>query len=117
MEAVVEVVGADDLTAGIELDGQIPAAAPSSPTVDDLRSTIGPTVLESFSLEYLPELVERIARGEQRDEVARAVGAALLALIAVALIWTPELLFRLAPGDPVSRMVDPDMTPEDSTSH
>jgi len=24
------------------------------------------------------------------------------------------LLFRLAPGDPVSRMVDPDMTPEDS---
>ena len=24
------------------------------------------------------------------------------------------LLFRLAPGDPVSRMVDPDMTPEDA---
>ena len=24
------------------------------------------------------------------------------------------LLFRLAPGDPVSRMIDPDMTPEDS---
>ena len=24
------------------------------------------------------------------------------------------LLFRLAPGDPVSRMVDPSMTPEDA---
>lgn len=32
----------------------------------------------SVTLGHLPELVERLARGESRDEVARAVGAALL---------------------------------------
>jgi DNA-binding NtrC family response regulator len=39
---------------------------------------VGATVLEAFSLGHLPDLVERLVRGEPRDDVARAVGAALL---------------------------------------
>jgi len=78
VDAQIEVVGEDDLTAGIALES---SAAPGKATVaviEDPPSTIGPTVLEAFSLGHLPDLVERIARGEPRDEVARAVGAALL---------------------------------------
>jgi DNA-binding NtrC family response regulator len=78
VEARIEVVGEDDLAAGIVLEP--PSAAPKAtvPVIEDPPSTIGPTVLEAFSLGHLPELIERIARGEPRDEVARAVGAALL---------------------------------------
>ena len=37
-----------------------------------------------------------------------------IAIIFFVIITVLFLLFRLAPGDPVSRMVDPDMTPEDA---
>ena len=37
-----------------------------------------------------------------------------IAIIFFIIITVLFLLFRLAPGDPVSRMVDPDMTPEDA---
>ncbi|MEE4271611.1 MAG: sigma 54-interacting transcriptional regulator [Thermoanaerobaculales bacterium] len=79
VEATVEQVGQDDLETGIEIPGA-PVAVHRRQDVDqdEPPSTIGPTVLEAFSLGYLPELVERLARGDGRDEVARAVGAALL---------------------------------------
>ena len=78
VEARIEDVGEDDLEAGIEFSGAFRAVEEASVTVEEPPSTIGPTVLEAFSLGHLPELVERLARGESRDEVARAVGAALL---------------------------------------
>ncbi len=37
-----------------------------------------------------------------------------IAIIFFVIITVLFLLFRMAPGDPVSRMVDPDMTPEDA---
>ncbi len=37
-----------------------------------------------------------------------------ITIIFFVILTVLFLLFRLAPGDPVSRMVDPDMTPEDS---
>jgi peptide/nickel transport system permease protein len=37
-----------------------------------------------------------------------------IVIIFFVILTVLFLLFRLAPGDPVSRMVDPDMTPEDS---
>ena len=37
-----------------------------------------------------------------------------ITLIFFVILTVLFLLFRLAPGDPVSRMVDPDMTPEDA---
>ena len=37
-----------------------------------------------------------------------------VAVIFFVILTVLFLLFRLAPGDPVSRMVDPDMTPEDA---
>jgi peptide/nickel transport system permease protein len=37
-----------------------------------------------------------------------------IAIIFFVILTVLFLLFRLAPGDPVSRMVDPDMTPEDA---
>ncbi|MEX1310386.1 MAG: sigma 54-interacting transcriptional regulator [Candidatus Sulfomarinibacteraceae bacterium] len=78
VDARFEQVREDDLEAGIEFSGAFPAVEDASVTSEDPPSTIGPTVLEAFSLGHLPELVERLARGEGRDEVARAVGAALL---------------------------------------
>jgi len=39
---------------------------------------------------------------------------AQITIIFFVILTVLFLLFRLAPGDPVSRMVDPDMTPEDS---
>jgi len=79
VEATLELVGEGDLETGIEIRGAVAPMQPR-PDADDGEppSTIGPTVLEAFSLGYLPDLVERLARGDGRDEVARAVGAALL---------------------------------------
>ncbi len=37
-----------------------------------------------------------------------------VAVIFFVILTVLFLLFRLAPGDPVSRMVDPDMTPEEA---
>ena len=37
-----------------------------------------------------------------------------ITIIFFVILTVLFLLFRLAPGDPVSRMVDPDMTPEDA---
>jgi DNA-binding NtrC family response regulator len=73
-----EVVGDDDLETGIALPDSEPPREELPGQVGVQPSTIGSTVLEAFSLGHLPELVERLARGEPRDEVARAVGAALL---------------------------------------
>ncbi len=78
VDARIEVVGEDDLAAGIAIEGSAAEPEMRVAVIDDPPSTIGPTVLEAFSLGHLPDLVERIARGEPRDEVARAVGAALL---------------------------------------
>ena len=78
VEGVFEEVGKGDLEAGIVLPATEPPEKKGSVSVEIQPSTIGSTVLEAFSLGHLPELVERLARGESRDEVARAVGAALL---------------------------------------
>jgi DNA-binding NtrC family response regulator len=78
VKARIEEVGEDDLEAGIEFSGSFPAVEDDREHGEEPPSTIGPTVLEAFSLGHLPELMERLARGESRDEVARAVGAALL---------------------------------------
>jgi len=78
VEGLVEEIGEGDLETGIALPAggtprdELPVQVGVQP------STIGSTVLEAFSLGHLPELVERLASGEPRDEVARAVGAALL---------------------------------------
>ncbi len=49
-------------------------------------------------------------------ELTRYIGRRLIqiAIIFFVILTVLFLLFRLAPGDPVSRMVDPDMTPEDA---
>ena len=49
-------------------------------------------------------------------ELWKYIGRRLIqiAIIFFMIITVLFLLFRLAPGDPVSRMVDPDMTPEDA---
>jgi peptide/nickel transport system permease protein len=49
-------------------------------------------------------------------ELWKYIGRRLIqiAIIFFVIITVLFLLFRLAPGDPVSRMVDPDMTPEDA---
>ena len=49
-------------------------------------------------------------------ELWKYIGRRLIqiAIIFFVIITVLFLLFRLAPGDPISRMVDPDMTPEDA---
>ncbi len=47
----------------------------------------------------------------RRYILRRLVQVAVIFFIILTVLF---LLFRLAPGDPVSRMVDPDMTPEDA---
>ncbi|MBW2607481.1 MAG: ABC transporter permease [Deltaproteobacteria bacterium] len=49
-------------------------------------------------------------------ELWKYIGRRLIqiAIIFFVILTVLFLLFRLAPGDPVSRMVDPDMTPEDA---
>ncbi|MBC8417512.1 MAG: ABC transporter permease [Proteobacteria bacterium] len=49
-------------------------------------------------------------------ELRRYIGRRLIQIIIIffVILTVLFLLFRLAPGDPVSRMVDPDMTPEDA---
>jgi peptide/nickel transport system permease protein len=49
-------------------------------------------------------------------ELRKYVGRRLVQIVIIFFIILTVLflLFRLAPGDPVSRMVDPDMTPEDA---
>ena len=49
-------------------------------------------------------------------ELRRYITRRLIQIIIIffVILTVLFLLFRLAPGDPVSRMVDPDMTPEDS---
>ncbi len=49
---------------------------------------------------------------ELRKYIARRL--VQITIIFFVILTVLFLLFRLAPGDPVSRMVDPDMTPEDS---
>ncbi len=49
---------------------------------------------------------------ELRRYIARRL--VQITIIFFVILTVLFLLFRLAPGDPVSRMVDPDMTPEDS---
>jgi len=78
VETRLEVVGDDDVEAGIAFSGAFEAVEKDRTGAEMPPSTIGPTALEAFSLGHLPELVERLARGESRDEIARAVGAALL---------------------------------------
>ena len=78
VEARLEIVGDGDVEAGIAFSGAFEAVQMEKTGAETPPSTIGPAVLEAFSLGHLPELVERLARGESRDEVARAVGAALL---------------------------------------
>lgn len=49
-------------------------------------------------------------------ELRKYIGRRLVQVVIIFFIILTVLflLFRLAPGDPVSRMVDPDMTPEDA---
>ncbi len=49
-------------------------------------------------------------------ELRRYISRRLVQIVIIffVILTVLFLLFRLAPGDPVSRMVDPDMTPEDS---
>ena len=49
-------------------------------------------------------------------ELRKYIGRRLVQIIIIffVILTVLFLLFRLAPGDPVSRMVDPDMTPEDA---
>ena len=78
VEARLVEVGEADLEVAVELaadDGPEPELRGAAETPP---STVGATVLEAFSLGHLPDLVERLARGEPRDDLARAVGAALL---------------------------------------
>ena len=39
---------------------------------------------------------------------------AQIIIIFFVILTVLFMLFRMAPGDPLSRMVDPDMTPEDA---
>jgi peptide/nickel transport system permease protein len=49
-------------------------------------------------------------------ELWRYIGRRLIQILVIffVILTVLFLLFRLAPGDPISRMVDPDMTPEDA---
>jgi len=47
----------------------------------------------------------------RRYVIRRLVQIVIIFFVILTVLF---MLFRLAPGDPVSRMVDPDMTPEDS---
>jgi peptide/nickel transport system permease protein len=49
-------------------------------------------------------------------ELWKYIGRRLIQIVIIffVILTILFLLFRLAPGDPVSRMVDPDMTPEDA---
>ena len=49
-------------------------------------------------------------------EIRKFVGKRLIeiAVIFFVILTVLFLLFRLSPGDPVSKMVDPTMTPEDA---
>lgn len=63
-------------------------SATASPGV---ASTVGPAGLEAFSLRRLPELVEDVARGRSKVEVARSVGAALLQTIPCASVEVVDI--------------------------
>ena len=49
-------------------------------------------------------------------ELRKYIGQRLIQVVIIFFVILTVLfvLFRLAPGDPISRMVDPDMTPEDA---
>ncbi|MEA3232576.1 MAG: ABC transporter permease, partial [Thermodesulfobacteriota bacterium] len=49
--------------------------------------------------------------GLRKYIIQRLVQVAVIFFVILTVLF---LLFRLAPGDPVSRMVDPDMTPEEA---
>ena len=49
--------------------------------------------------------------GLKRFVLRRLVEIAVIFFVIMTVLF---VLFRLAPGDPVSRMVDPSMTPEDA---
>jgi pSer/pThr/pTyr-binding forkhead associated (FHA) protein len=78
VEAVLDAVGLADLEVGVTLTTpeQQEGARANPP---EAVSTVGPAALETFALAQLPELLERLARGDERRELAAAVGAALLA--------------------------------------
>ncbi len=79
VHALLEDIDQDDLEAGVVLERPQPSVQDSVvPNSEARPSTLGATVLETFSLVHLPDLMERLVRGEPRDEVARAVGAAML---------------------------------------
>ena len=49
-------------------------------------------------------------------ELRRYIGRRLVQIVIIffVILTVLFLLFRLAPGDPVSRMIDPNLTPEDA---
>ena len=76
VDAVLEEVGDDDIEVAIQLEMDITGDA-----TDISRgavSTVGPAILEDFTVHRLPELAESVARGLSRSELAQEVGAALM---------------------------------------
>lgn len=77
VSARVEGLDTSDLEPGISLPEPPGGGTAPVPAGGGAHSTIGPAVLEIFSLKQLPELTEMVASGRSRTEVVQAVGAAL----------------------------------------
>ena len=63
---------------------------------------------------------ETVRKGQQEEPLGmdlwRYIGrrVAQIVIIFFVILTVLFIVFRLAPGDPITRMVDPDMTPEDA---
>ena len=76
VQAVVEEVDAADLEPAIEIPTPAPFRA-RGPGDTQGGSTVGWASLEAFTFRRLPELADRLARGDDHVELAHAVGTAL----------------------------------------
>ena len=76
VSAVVEKIDAADLEAAVEI--ATPVRPQSPPSVDtESASTVGWASLEDFTFRRLPELADKLARGDDHVELVHAVGTAL----------------------------------------
>ncbi len=76
--AGLEVISSDDLETGVAIAETSGGPAPADHPSEIGRSTLGPAVLEVFTLDKLPRLADVVADGAGTAEVAHAVGEALL---------------------------------------
>jgi len=78
LQATIQEISAEDMETGVAISSSVNPKENQTETTLSGQSTIGPAVLELFTLNHLPGIIDTVARGESPTVVAQTVGAALL---------------------------------------